>query len=172
MMRTAVTNTMLAIVLTSITCWAGQPPVRKAMVTCEFKNFADRNAKINTINNGKLIYKLDLDSDKVAVSCDKQQGTCLLDGYGPIQHELTTSIDKEASLAPVVFEAPHSGYTTNMPSINIEGSNGDDMEMFTRISFGAINTKEIEAIAVLVYAPDGNDGWVSVPTRCAVELGK
>jgi hypothetical protein len=61
-----------------------------------------------------------------------------------------------------------SALRAELPTLNIEGMNGDDIEMFTRISFSVKDKTSLSATAVLIYADSGNEGIVSAPTQCAI----
>ena len=133
---------------------------RKAVITCDFSKFINWEGKLVGLSKrqtGKLIYSIDLDSKCVKVSCAERQSSvgCFLDGESAF-HELTTQVPK------------HINFNSDamMPTLNIEGSDGDSNDMFIRI--GSISN--ISAIAVLNYADEGVDGIVSQPTTCMVQI--
>ena len=155
----------------------GATPVRKATVSCNFSKMFDSEGKLEIEKErGKLDYVIDLDSKKVLVKCgSRNPEECLLDGDS-VDQTLKTKASKEASFA-IIREAvgTHGGYatSTNLPALDIDGGNGDDMDMFTRMTFSiGFEPGKITATAVLIYADEGNDGSVSVPTNCKVKLGR
>lgn len=149
--------------------------VRKADILCNFKKMMTADGRVIIPEDGILKYTIDLDSKEVVLNCNNEQG-CLLDGKTQV-HDLNSSTDQDASFAPI-FETTPRGVTTihsNLPTLIIEGGNGDDMEMFTRFSFGVEKTSGVwgvNAFGVLIYAFEGNDGMVSLPTKCSIQVLK
>ena len=129
-------------------------------MTCNFEHFVDSDGKVHNLQEEfrgtgtALSYAINLDGADVVVSCATNE-SCILDGHS-IKHHLRT---------PITAKMGFSKKDETIRTLSIEGGNGDDMDMFTRISFEAGTAK-----AVLIYADEGNDGWVSAPTNCSVSL--
>ena len=146
---------------------------RKAIVTCDFKTFITWDQKVEQWSDAKLSYRINLDSKEVEVSCVGSE-ECIIDG-SPRKHRLVTRSPKDSSFVQISKAAPNGNVLiwSNMPALNIEGHNGDDMDMFTRLTFGySPDEKKLVADAVLIYADEGNDGYVSSPTPCSVDVFK
>ena len=164
---------MVLLIAVTAQAFAQQNPARKAEVFCDFKTQISADSKSNSPEDGRLRYLIDLDSKNVSVSCI-DGSLCLLDG-SPRTHKLTSFIDTKESF-DLIFETSSKGLTTvssNLMPMNIEGRNGDDMDMFTRLtfSFEQINDQwKVNSTGILIYADEGNDGTVSLPTPCTVNV--